>query len=358
MSVIITLEALEAIKKFQMPEDYGFGTTISPIMVECDYENGKWGNMKLIPYAGITLDPTAKVFHYAQEVFEGMKAYSVNNAGPSLFRPLENIKRFNKSAVRMAMPEMDESVLLDAIKCITSYSAEFIPRRSGESLYIRPFMIATEGSLGIKPSESFKFLIVASPSGAYFSQGTIQVMIERNAARACPGGTGWAKTGGNYAGSLITSLKAKGLGFQQILWLDAAEKKYIEEMEGMNFFAVVDGKLYTPAITDTILEGITRKSLMVLAEDLDLSPTEDKMSIDELLENVKNGKCTEAFACGTAAIITPIAAFGEEDGARYPLTHDEGGPVARKLRDKLLAVQEGREKDLHNWVHPVEPAIL
>jgi branched-chain amino acid aminotransferase len=350
---------VKAISDFQLPEVLGFGNVMTPVMASCVYENGKWGELTLLPYGPISMYPTAKVLHYAQEIFEGMKAYRVNGLGPYIFRPEENHLRFNRSAERMAMPHVPSKIFMQAVLDVTAYSANFVPRRSGESLYLRPFMFAAEESLGIKPAEKFRFMVIASPSGSYFSGtvGGLSVYIERDNARAFPGGTGFAKTGGNYAAGLAAAIKTKNLGFVQTLWLDARERKYIEEMSGMNVFVVVNGELQTPKTGDTILDGITRKSIITLARDMGYTVVEKNIAIDELLQDIKSGKCTEAFACGTAAIITPINYFGESNGERIPLHHPEG-MISMKIRESLLAIQEGRATDNYKWVTAVEPKTI
>jgi branched-chain amino acid aminotransferase len=347
----------EAIRNFSLPENLPFGSVMAPVMASCNYEFGKWGELELIPYGPISMYPNAKVLHYAQEIFEGMKAYRVSGLGPFIFRPEENHLRFNRSAERMAMPHIPLEVFMKASTEVTAYSANFVPRRSGESLYLRPFMFATEEALGIKPSEKFRFMVIASPSASYFSAGALSVLIERQGARAFPGGTGYAKAGGNYAASLKAAIKTKQLGFVQTLWLDGRDKKYVEEMSGMNFFAVVNGELHTPELNDTILEGITRKSIITLAKDAGLKVVERKIDINELLQDIKAGRCTEAFACGTAAIIAPIDYLAEETGERFPLK-DPQGKIALKLREDLLAIQEGRATDRYKWVMQVEPKSL
>lgn len=346
-----------AIKNFTLPENLGFGLVMAPVMASCTYENGKWSELELLPYGPISMYPNAKVLHYAQEIFEGMKAYRIGGKGPFIFRPDQNHLRFNKSAERMAMPHIPADLFMKACNEVIAYTSEFVPRRSGESLYLRPFMFATEEALGIKPSEKFRFMVIASPSGSYFSPGGLSVLIERHGARAFPGGTGFAKAGGNYAASLLAAIKTKNMGFVQTLWLDGREKKYIEEMSGMNFFAVINGELHTPILNDSILDGITRKSIIQLAQDEGFKVVERKMEIDELVNQIKEGQCTEAFACGTAAIIAPIDYLGEENGERYPLLHHEG-KMALLLREKLLAIQEGRAKDQYNWITVVEPKSL
>ncbi len=355
MQLNVTPEAIKAIKDFQLPQDLAFGKVICPVMVECNYTNGQWEEPKMLPYQPLSLDPTSKVLHYAQEIFEGMKGYRVQGRGPYLFRPNENQKRFRTSAQRMAMVGLPEEIFKVSVESIVSYCADMIPSHSGDSLYIRPFMFATDCHLGIKPSETFKFMVLASPSAAYFSGGSVKVLIERGAVRACPGGVGAAKTGGNYAASLSSMVNAQKLGFDQVLWLDAVEKKYIEEMSGMNFFAVYGEEIITPKLTETILDGITRKSILELAHHIGIKAHEESLKIDDLVQDIKAGKCTEAFACGTAVILTPINGLGEANGKNYPLKH-ASGPVANKLRQHLLGIQEGKLEDPFGWRQLVECA--
>lgn len=354
MQINISSEAKQAVKNFTIPEELGFGRVMAPVMLEANFENGKWSDMTIVPFGPISMLPTSKVLHYGQEIFEGLKSYRIKGNGPFLFRPDENAKRFNHSAKRMAMPEVPVENFVEAVKVFSKLCSEIIPRRSGESLYLRPFMFSTEEALGIKPSDTFKFMIVASPSGAYFSGGTISVLIERSAVRAAPGGTGNAKTGGNYAAALEAAIETKKLGHDQTLWLDAVTRKNVEEMSGMNFNCIIDGKLVTPALTDSILAGITRKSLLAIAPLLDIQIEEKKLTIDELIEAIKTGRCTEAFACGTAAIITPIHQIAEKDGTVYKLP-SAPGPCSTSLRQALLDIQEGRrEAPNKEWVLNLE----
>jgi branched-chain amino acid aminotransferase len=343
-------QAFPAIEKFKMPTgDIGFGTVKSPIMIAAEYHKGNWGPLVMKPYGPIELDPSCKVLHYAQTIFEGLKAYKQPGQYPNLFRPKENWRRFNLSAKRMAMPEVPIDYFMTAVKSITHYSAPFIPTKSGESLYIRPFMFATQIHVGIKPSESYLFLTFASPSASYFSGASVKVLVQRNMARAFPGGTGMAKCGGNYAASLLSSEAAYQKGYQQTLWLDGIEKKYVEEMSGMNFCCVINGEIHTPKLTDTILAGITRDTILKLAPTLGYKVHESKLEIDELLKLIKKGECTEAFCCGTAAILTPIESLNEEDGTEYKLAKPQG-QISLNLRETLLNIQEGRIKDQFNWV--------
>ena len=350
----ISLETKNAINQFKMPKTLGFGSTIAPIMISCDYKDGSWGELEVLPYGDIKMKPTASVLHYAQEIFEGMKAYRKSSSeAPYLFRPDMNAKRFNYSARRMAMPEMPESMFLKAAKLITAYSADFIPTGMGESLYLRPFMFANEESLGLRPSNSFKFLVVASPSGNYFKSARLDVLIEREQIRACKGGTGSAKTGGNYSGSLVSYQKIAKLGLTQTLWLDAIDKDSIEELSGMNFFAIINGELVTPELTDTILHGITRDSIIQIAKNNGLNVIERSLGINELLQLIKSDECTECFACGTAAVIAPIASLNEENGEAVNLQYPDG-KISIELKNELLAIQRAIIKSPNSWVVKVD----
>jgi len=352
MKINISPKVIDAITAFHLPKKIGFGTTLAPTMVTCDYDNGEWGPLNLVPYSPLTIAPTAKVLHYGQEIFEGMKAYRVQGEGPFLFRPEENMNRFNLSAKRMAMPHFPGDLFLESVRLLTEYSTPFIPRESGDSLYLRPFMFASEEHLGIAPSKQFKYIVVASPSASYFSTESLSVLIERNFVRAVEGGTGQAKTGGNYAGGLSSAIKAKKLGFSQTLWLDSHKKEFIEEMSGMNFFVVMKGKLVTPPLKSTILNGITRRSLLKLGEDMGLKIEERPLSINELIDAIRSGDCSEAFACGTAVIVTPIDSLGEEDGTLYKI-QSKGESIGLKLKEKLLAIQEGRSEDPYGWRYEI-----
>ena len=345
-------EAKNNIENFKMPDNMGFGKVLLPIMAQAIFKDGKWSELEILPYKKLELDPTCKVLHYGQEIFEGMKAYNYNENGPNLFRPDENFNRFNFSARRMAMPEVPEEIFMGAVETITGMGSNFVPRRSGESLYIRPFMFATESSLGIKPSEEFLFLIVASPVGSYFTGGSIKVLIEREMVRAVRGGIGNAKTGGNYAGSLLSAIRTKEKGFDQNLWLSAEDHESIEELSGMNFFAVINDELYTPKLTDTILNGITRKSIIEIAKSEGTKVNEVKMSINDLFSKIKDGSCTECFSCGTAVIITPIDSIHDPSGKAAYLKH-ANGPVTRNLRETLLGIQEKTIEDKFGWIKDI-----
>lgn len=345
-------EAVERVKKFTINDtNLGFGKHIVPVMIHANYEDGKWQKFELIPYGPLQLDPCAKVLHYGQEIFEGMKAFRQPDNSIKMFRPEMNARRFNQSARRMSMPEIPEDQFLAACDVICAYSKNVMPKRLGESLYLRPFMIATEVGLGIKPSKKFSFIIAASPSGNYFSNDSVKVYIERKDIRAAEGGIGFAKTGGNYAASLKAYAKTIDAGCDQTMWLDSTHT-YVEEMSGMNFMCIIDGELHTPALTDTILDGITRRSLLELARFEGMKVVEEKLAINDLLKAIETGRCTEAFVCGTASVICPIHSFLDADKKVY--TFKETSNKALQLREKLISIQGGREDGPEGWMHPVK----
>lgn len=346
-------DAVERVKKFTINDpQLGFGKYVAPIMIQAIFDHGEWQRFDLLPYGPLQLDPCSKVLHYGQEIFEGMKVFRHPDDSIHMFRPEMNARRFNLSARRMAMPEIPEEDYLNACETISAYCKHLIPKRLGESLYLRPFMIATEVGLGIKPSKQFLFIVVASPSGSYFAGDAVKVYIEREDIRCAPGGIGFAKTGGNYAASLNSYAKTIKLGCDQTMWLDSVEHKYIEEMSGMNFFAVMDNKIVTPKLTDTILDGITRKSLIEIALSEKLEVEERRLSIDEVLKAIQEGRCTEAFVCGTAAVVAPISSFMDKDESVYKL-RDNQGKIGMQLREKLIAIQAGRTDAPNGWTYPV-----
>lgn len=346
-------EAVERVKNFTINDpQLGFGKYVAPIMIQAIYDNGEWQRFDLLPYGPLQLDPCSKVLHYGQEIFEGMKVFRQPDDSIKMFRPEMNARRFNQSARRMAMPEIPEDQFLHACEVICAYSKNLVPRRLGESLYLRPFMIATEVGMGIKPSKQFLFIIVASPSGSYFAGDSVKVYIEREEIRCAPGGIGFAKTGGNYAASLNSYAKTIKLGCDQTMWLDSVEHKYIEEMSGMNFFAVIDDKLVTPALTDTILDGVTRRSIMEIARQEGIQVEERRLAIDEVLAATQEGRCVEAFVCGTAAVVAPVASFMDKDGSVVTLKESQG-KMGMQLREKLIAVQAGRTDAPTGWLYPI-----
>ena len=351
MSITIQPEAIASLRGFELPERLGFGTVMAPVMFRAKYQDGRWSDGELVPYGPLALDPAAKVLHYAQTCFEGMKAYR-NGQGVSLFRPERNAARMEHSARRLCMPPVPASLFLNGVRTVAAYCANLIPASSGQSLYLRPFLIGTQPDLSVTASRSYEFYVIASPSEAYHP-GNMRLWVEREDSRAAVGGTGDAKVGGNYAASLLSVARLKERGYDQSLWLNPGNRHTVDELSGMNFFAVMDGVLHTPALNGSILEGITRDSILTLAREMDIEVHEREIDIDDLLKLVESGTCNEAFACGTAAIVSPISELGDGD-RRYPL-RQAPGPVAERLREALLDIQEGRAADRFGWMQPVEP---
>jgi branched-chain amino acid aminotransferase len=332
--------------------DPGFGKIFSDHMVTIEWTEGQgWHSATLGPRQPIALDPAAAVLHYAQEIFEGLKAYRLADGTMALFRPEANARRFNASAKRLAMPELPEDLFIEAIRQLVKVDANWFPGVEGGSLYLRPFMIATEAFLGVRPAKEYKFIVIASPAGNYFKSGAPAVSIwVSDYTRAAPGGTGAAKCGGNYAASLVPTAEAFAQGHDQVLFLDAAEHKWVEELGGMNlFFAMADGRLVTPPLTGTILPGVTRDSLLQLAAEEGLQVSEEPYSLDQWRADAASGALLETFACGTAAVVTPVGKVAGRDGE---FTIGSGGPgqITQKLRARLVAIQRGEAPDPHGWV--------
>jgi len=304
------------------------------------------------------MDPAMSVLHYGQAIFEGFKAYSQPDGSVKTFRPEANAHRFNASARRLAMPELPVELFMEAADLLIAQDRAWTPKAVGESLYMRPFMIGTEAALGIKPSKDYLFMLIASPAGTYFPQGVkpVTVWISQDYVRAAPGGTGSAKCSGNYAASLAAQQQAKQEGCDQVVWIDAIHRKYIEEMGGMNiFFVYVENgatTVATPELTGTLLPGITRLSLLEVAKELGFGAEERKISIDDWEADLRGGRMTEAFACGTAAVITPIGTVKSTRGA-WTMGDGQTGPVSAKLREQLLNIQHGLAPDTHGWLHSV-----
>ncbi|CCA92885.1 branched-chain amino acid aminotransferase [Novosphingobium sp. PP1Y] len=333
----------------------GFGTNFSDHMVVIEWTEGQgWHDAVIGPRQPIALDPAASVLHYAQEIFEGLKAYKQADGSIALFRPEANAARFNRSAERLAMPELPEALFVESIERLVQADRDWIPEAEGASLYLRPFMIATEAFLGVRPAKQYKFIVIASPAGNYFKSGAPAVSIwVSDYTRAAPGGTGAAKCGGNYAASLVPQGEAIARGHDQVVFLDAAEHKWIEELGGMNlYFVFDDGTLLTPELTGTILPGITRDSLLTLAREEGLTVTEGRYSIDQWREDAQSGRLVETFACGTAAVVTPVGKVSGRDGE---FTVGSGGPgqLTQKLKSRLVAIQRGQEADTHGWIRKI-----
>lgn len=333
----------------------GFGDHFTDHMVQITWTKGEgWHDAKVLPYGPISLDPAAAVLHYAQEIFEGMKAYRHEDGSVWTFRPDKNAQRFQRSAQRLALPSMPQDLFIESLRELMKLDSAWVPDGGGEkSLYLRPFMFASESFLGVRPAQTVSFYVIASPAGAYFSGGLkpVSLWISEHYSRAGVGGTGAAKCGGNYAASLAASIEATERGCDQSVFLDSVEYKWIEELGGMNVFVVTkDGRLITPELSGSILEGVTRDSILQLAKELDLQPEERRVSIEEWREGAASGEITEAFACGTAAVVTPIGKLVWEGGEVTMGPADDAGPVAAKIREQLLAIQMGSAKDEKGWL--------
>lgn len=338
-------------------ENLGFGTLFSDHMAVIRWSADKgWHSAEVTARAPFPLDPAAAVLHYAQEIFEGMKAYRAADGRAVLFRPEENARRFNESARRMAMPELPEALFLEAVEQLVRADAKWIPAAEGSSLYLRPFMFASEAFLGVRPSKEYIFCVIASPVGPYFKGGAkpVSIWVSEHYTRAAAGGTGAAKCGGNYAGSLVAQAAAYEHGCDQVVFLDAAEHRWLEELGGMNVFIVMaDGSLVTPPLGGTILPGITRKSLIALARDLGFTVREERYAFEDWKADVASGKAKEAFACGTAAVVAAIGKVKSPDG-EFVINAGETGPVTAKLRDTLVGIQRGQTNDAHGWLKVLE----
>jgi branched-chain amino acid aminotransferase len=338
-------------------DDFGFGNKFSNRMFTEKYTpDAGWHDAQIGPYAPFTLDPSTAVFHYAQEIFEGLKAYRRPDGGVNLFRPWENARRFNESARRMVMPDVDEEDHVAAIIKLVELEEAWVPNVPGASLYIRPTMIATDAALGVHASKSYLHYIIVGPVGSYFKEGfnPVPVYISDEYRRAVKGGTGAAKTGGNYAASLFVSEKMKAHGYSQVLWLDAINGRFIEEVGAMNICFVYGGQqIVTPKLSGSILPGITRKSLLTLAPDLGYEVSEADIDVHEMLADLKAGKITEVFGCGTAAVIAPVGKFGFCDET-YLINDYQPGPVSRRLYDELTGIQNGRLPDPYGWTCALE----
>lgn len=333
--------------------DPGFGKLFSDHMVTIEWTAGQgWHDATLGPRGPLTLDPAAAVLHYAQEIFEGLKAYRRDDGTITLFRPQANAARFNASARRLAMPEMPEELFIEAIRQIVLADRDWFPQVEGGSLYLRPFMFASEAFLGVRPAQEYKFLVIASPAGNYFKSGApaVSIWVSEDYTRAAPGGTGAAKCGGNYAASLVPMAEAIAHGHDQVVFLDAAERKWIEELGGMNlFFVFADGSLVTPPLGGTILPGITRASLLAMAADEGLTVREERYSLDQWRADAASGHLTETFACGTAAVVTAVGRVAGRDG-EFSIGAGSPGQLTQRLRQRLVAIQRGTAPDPHGWV--------
>jgi branched-chain amino acid aminotransferase len=350
-SIKVELTSAKKIKPSNLAS-LGFGKTFTDHMFMMDYDTGLgWHDARIVPYQPIMLDPAAKVFHYGQTVFEGMKAYVASEERILMFRPSKNIERLNASSERLSIPALEEELVMEALKQLILIDRDWIPSEVGTSLYIRPFIIATQSTLGVSPSEQYQFMIIMSPVGSYYEEGInpVSIYVEDQFVRAVPGGMGTAKTGGNYAVGLKAQEAASGRGYSQVLWLDGVHRKYIEEVGSMNVFFKVGDKVITPALNGSILNGVTRDSVIQLLRYWDIPVEERTISIDELVEAYENGELVEAFGTGTAAVISPIGElfFKEKE---LKLNDGKTGPLATRVYDFITGLQVGRTADPFGWV--------
>jgi len=349
---IYPLPADKMKQKISDESQLGFGKhfTDRMLVVEWKPEAG-WHNGRIEPYAPFSLDPSCMVLHYSQEIFEGLKAYKWADGRVALFRPEMNARRFNQSADRICMPELPEEIFLKGIEQLVSLEKDWVPSAPGTSLYIRPAMIAVEAGLGVKPSSHYYFFVILSPVGAYYSGGfkPTGIMVEDKYVRAVPGGTGEAKTGGNYASSIKAALEAKQKGYDQVLWLDGCHKRYVEEVGSMNMFFVYGSKIVTAELNGSILSGITRDTVCTIAPTLGCDVEERQIDIEELMTDIRNGKVTEAFGSGTAAVITPVGKLCYRNEV-VEFGNGEVGKVTQKLYDTLTGIQTGKIRDEFGWI--------
>lgn len=332
-------------------EKLGFGKIFTDHMFEMDYTEGKgWHDARIVPFHNLELSPAAMVFHYGQEMFEGLKAYRGADGKARLFRPDMNAKRTTNTNKRLCIPYLPEEDFVEAVKAVVKVDEDWIPTEEGTSLYIRPFIIATDEFLGVAPAQTYKFMVILSPSGAYYESGLapVGIWVEDEYVRAVRGGMGFAKTGGNYAASLIAQVKAHDDGYSQVLWLDGVEQKYIEEVGAMNIFFKIDGKVVTPKLNGSILPGVTRDSVLQLCKAMGFETEERRISIDELIAAQKEGKLEECFGTGTAAVISPVGKLRYKDDV-MTISGNKIGELTQKLYDKLTGIQWGKCEDEFGW---------
>ncbi|WP_409368672.1 branched-chain amino acid aminotransferase [Lysinibacillus sp. 38-6] len=347
----ITKEITTNPKEKPAVDQLGFGQFFTDHMFIVDYTEGMgWHDPRIIPYQPLSIDPSAMVFHYGQAVFEGLKAYATVDNGVLLFRPDRNFNRLNHSNERIVIPAIDEELALEALKQLVTLDREWVPTAPGTSLYIRPFIIATEPHLGVHPSNSYKFIIIMSPSGSYYKEGInpVKIMVEQHFVRAVAGGTGEAKTAGNYASALKGQEIAHKEGYSQTLWLDGKEHRYIEEVGSMNIFFKINGTVITPALNGSILPGITRDSMLHVLKSKNIPVEERRISIDEVVEAYHNGTLEEAFGTGTAAVISPVGELKWQD-EKIVINNGEIGDISQMLYDTLTGIQNGTLEDAFGW---------
>jgi len=352
----IKVEKTTQYKEKPREANLGFGNIFTDHMFIMDYEVGKgWCDHRIVPYQNIELAPSAMVFHYGQEMFEGLKAYYTQSGKIQLFRPEKNVQRTNRTNERMCIPQVDEADMLEAIKALVQIDRDWVPEKEGTSLYIRPFIIATDPYLGVRPSETFKFMIILSPVAAYYKEGInpVSIWVETHYVRAIRGGVGFAKTGGNYAAGLKAQTEIKEKGYAQVLWLDGVERKYVEEVGAMNIFFKIDGEVITPSLEGSILSGITRDSTISLLKEWGIPVTERRITIDEIYQAGEENRLEEAFGTGTAAVISPVGRL-DRPNQEMVINQGEIGSVAKKLYDTLTGIQSGRLPDTRGWIVAID----
>lgn len=338
----------------QKPADeahLGFGKIFTDHMFIVEYTVGTgWHDARIVPYGPLQIDPASPVLHYGQEIFEGLKVYRREDGGIQMFRPMENALRMNRSAERLCMPTLDPEFQVKAMKKLVRIEKDWIPTSDGTSLYLRPMMIAGGAELGVHPAKEFLYIIICSPCGSYYKNGIqpLRIHIEEHYVRAVKGGIGAAKTGGNYASSLKATFDAAARGFDQVLWLDGRENKYVEEVGAMNMMFVIDGKIVTAPLEGSILAGVTRKSILQLAQDMGYETEERRISVQELFDAHARGTLTEAFGTGTAAVISPVGEM-EYDGRSMILNDRKIGKISQQMYDTLVGIQRGKTPDPHGW---------
>ena len=356
MSNRFSVELTKNPKQKPDPDSLRFGTVFTDHMFVMDYdpENG-WHDGKIVPYGPLALDPATVVFHYGQEMFEGLKAYKTKEGKVQLFRPDMNAKRTNNTNKRMCIPQIDEQMYIDAIKELVAVDKDWIPQKPDTALYIRPFIIGTDKFLGVAASNTYKFIIILSPVGPYYESGLAptRIYVENEFVRSAPGGTGYAKIGGNYAAAMIAEQKAHDMGYDQVLWLDAKEGRYVEEIGTSNAFFKIDGELYTSPLAGTILPGITRDSMITVMKDWGYKVNEVRFTIEDVFKAAEEGRLEEVFATGTAAVISPVGELYWND-RHIVINNNEIGELSQKLYDELYGIQTGEKADTRGWIVPVE----
>lgn len=359
MTITFTTETalpLPAAERAALLEAPAFGEVFTDHMISIDWDRGRdWHGARLHPYGPLVLDPSAQVFHYGQEVFEGMKAYRRPDGTVVTFRPYANAARFNRSSARMAMPQLPEETFVEALELLVTADRDWVPERPGHSLYLRPFMIATQHTIGFYgPSAAYRFMVIASPAASYFKAGAkpLTVWLSQDYTRAAPGGTGEAKCGGNYAGTLVAQAQAREMGCDQVVWLDSVERRWVDEMGTSNLFFVYGTRLVTPELSGTLLAGVTRDSVLALAAELGYRTEEGRVSVEQWRADAESGALTEVFSCGTSSMVTPVGFVKSADGD-WTIGGGTPGPVTSRLHAELTGIQTGARPDPFGWVHKI-----